>query len=66
VIKVTSDKELIREIERISFNLAQDKEWSIRIAAMQRLEGILLGGMPIFSKNNNKLLAAMYRILLLV
>ncbi|KAJ3691561.1 hypothetical protein LUZ61_020725 [Rhynchospora tenuis] len=44
VIKVSSDKELVREIERIAFNLLPDKEWSIRMAAMQRLEGIVLGG----------------------
>jgi CLIP-associating protein 1/2 len=52
VIKVSSDKELVREIERISFNLAPDKEWSIRMAAMQRLEGIILGGMVIFFRKN--------------
>lgn len=63
MIKVSSDKELVREIERISFNLAPDKEWSIRMAAMQRLEGLVLGGILIFFQ---KILAAIYRILVLV
>lgn len=54
VIKVNSDKELVREIERIAFNMAPDKEWSIRTAAMQRLEGIVLGGILTFSEKKKK------------
>ncbi|XP_027350603.1 CLIP-associated protein [Abrus precatorius] len=43
-VKVYSDKELIREIEKIASTLVPEKEWSIRIAAMQRVEGLVLGG----------------------
>ncbi|RDY05703.1 CLIP-associated protein [Mucuna pruriens] len=43
-VKVYSDKELIREIEKIASTLAPEKDWSIRIAAMQRVEGLVLGG----------------------
>ncbi|KAJ1387222.1 Vacuole morphology and inheritance protein 14, Fab1-binding region [Sesbania bispinosa] len=43
-IKVYSDKELVREIEKIASTLVPEKDWSIRIAAMQRVEGLVLGG----------------------
>ncbi|XP_058749347.1 CLIP-associated protein-like isoform X2 [Vicia villosa] len=43
-IKVYSDKELIREVEKIASILVPEKDWSIRIAAMQRIEGLVLGG----------------------
>ncbi|KAK7345692.1 hypothetical protein VNO77_16302 [Canavalia gladiata] len=43
-IKVYSEKELIREIEKIASTLVPEKDWSIRIAAMQRIEGLVLGG----------------------
>ncbi|MED6132989.1 hypothetical protein PIB30_024066 [Stylosanthes scabra] len=43
-IKVYSEKELIREIEKIASTLVPEKDWSIRIAAMQRVEGLVLGG----------------------
>ncbi|XP_019444405.1 PREDICTED: CLIP-associated protein-like isoform X1 [Lupinus angustifolius] len=43
-IKVYSEKELIREIEKIASTLIPEKDWSIRIAAMQRIEGLVLGG----------------------
>ncbi|KAI4374383.1 hypothetical protein MLD38_012386 [Melastoma candidum] len=43
-IKVYSEKELIREFEKISLTLAPEKDWSIRIAAMQRAEGLVSGG----------------------
>ncbi|XP_039027557.1 CLIP-associated protein-like [Hibiscus syriacus] len=43
-IKVYSDKELIREFEKISYTLVPEKDWSVRIAAMQRVEGLVLGG----------------------
>lgn len=43
-IKVYSEKELIREIDKVSSTLVPEKDWSIRIAAMQRVEGLVLGG----------------------
>ncbi|KAK7245269.1 hypothetical protein RIF29_40107 [Crotalaria pallida] len=43
-IKVYSEKELIREVEKIAATLVPDKDWSIRISAMQRIEGLVLGG----------------------
>ncbi|XWS47081.1 hypothetical protein CRYUN_Cryun14cG0122700 [Craigia yunnanensis] len=43
-IKVYSDKELIREFEKIASTLVPEKDWSIRIAAMQRVEGLVFGG----------------------
>ncbi|KAH9728966.1 CLIP-associated protein [Citrus sinensis] len=42
-IKVYSEKELIREFEKIGSTLVPDKDWSVRIAAMQRVEGLVLG-----------------------
>ncbi|KAJ9176533.1 hypothetical protein P3X46_011836 [Hevea brasiliensis] len=48
-IKVYSEKELIREIEKIAFTLVPEKDWSIRIAAMQRVEGLVLGGAADYS-----------------
>lgn len=43
-IKVYSEKELVREIEKIASTLVPEKDWSIRIAAMQRVEGLVSGG----------------------
>ncbi|PON55524.1 Coatomer beta subunit [Trema orientale] len=43
-IKVYSEKELIREMEKIASTLVPEKDWSIRIAAMQRVEGLVYGG----------------------
>ncbi|GAB4841292.1 hypothetical protein Ancab_022024 [Ancistrocladus abbreviatus] len=43
-VKVYSEKELIREIEKIASTLTPEKDWSIRIAAMQRVEGLVVGG----------------------
>ncbi|KAK1260398.1 CLIP-associated protein [Acorus gramineus] len=43
-IKVYSEKELIREFEKISATLVPEKDWSVRIAAMQRIEGLVFGG----------------------
>jgi CLIP-associating protein 1/2 len=43
-IKVFSEKDLLREIEKLVSSLQPDNEWSIRISAMQRLEGLVLGG----------------------
>lgn len=44
-VKVYSEKELIREIDKISSTLVPEKDWSIRISAMQRVEGLVLGGL---------------------
>lgn len=44
-IKVYSDKELGREFEKIASTLVPEKDWSVRIAAMQRVEGLVFGGM---------------------
>lgn len=44
-IKVYSEKELIREMEKIASMLVPEKDWSIRIAAMQRVEGLICGGL---------------------
>ncbi|XP_030451581.2 CLIP-associated protein isoform X2 [Syzygium oleosum] len=43
-IKVYSEKELIVEFEKIASTLVPDKDWSVRIAAMQRVEGLVSGG----------------------
>ncbi|OVA02233.1 HEAT [Macleaya cordata] len=43
-IKVYSEKELIREFEKIASTLVPEKDWSVRIAAMQRVEGLVFGG----------------------
>ncbi|KAK2986374.1 hypothetical protein RJ640_026638 [Escallonia rubra] len=43
-IKVYSEKELIREFEKIASTLVPEKDWSIRIGAMQRVEGLVIGG----------------------
>ncbi|KAG8389121.1 hypothetical protein BUALT_Bualt02G0196300 [Buddleja alternifolia] len=43
-VKVYSEKELIREFEKIASTLVPDKDWSIRITAMQRFEGLVVGG----------------------
>ncbi|KAL5562043.1 hypothetical protein UlMin_031790 [Ulmus minor] len=43
-IKVYSEKELIREMEKIASTLVPEKDWSVRIAAMQRMEGLIYGG----------------------
>ncbi|KAF5731403.1 CLIP-associated protein [Tripterygium wilfordii] len=43
-IKVYSEKELIREFEKIASTLVPEKDWSIRIAAMQRVEALVVGG----------------------
>ncbi|XXG42694.1 hypothetical protein AAC387_Pa01g2909 [Persea americana] len=43
-IKVYSEKELIREFEKVASTLVPEKDWSVRIAAMQRVEGLVFGG----------------------
>ncbi|EEE58040.1 hypothetical protein OsJ_08868 [Oryza sativa Japonica Group] len=48
-IKVFSEKDLSREIERVASTLHPDNEWAIRITAMQRVEGLVLGGAADYS-----------------
>ncbi|XP_009799876.1 CLIP-associated protein [Nicotiana tabacum] len=43
-IKVYSEKELVREFEKIASTLVPEKDWSVRIAAMQRIEALVIGG----------------------
>jgi CLIP-associating protein 1/2 len=43
-IKVHSEKELLREFEKIAATLVPEKDWSLRIAAMQRIEALVYGG----------------------
>ncbi|CAL5026552.1 unnamed protein product [Urochloa decumbens] len=43
-VKVHSEKELLREFEKIAATLVPEKDWSLRIAAMQRLEALVYGG----------------------
>lgn len=44
-IKVYSEKELLREFEKIASTLVPEKDWSLRIAALQRVEALVYGGM---------------------
>jgi len=41
---VYSEKELIREFEKIAATLVPEKDWSMRISAMRRVEGLVAGG----------------------
>ncbi|URD78350.1 HEAT repeat family protein [Musa troglodytarum] len=41
-IKVYSEKELMREMEKIASTLVPEKDWSLRIAAMQRVESLII------------------------
>jgi hypothetical protein len=43
-VKVHSEKELLREFEKIAATLAPEKDWSLRIAALQRIEALVYGG----------------------
>ncbi|XP_056690595.1 CLIP-associated protein-like [Spinacia oleracea] len=42
-VKVYSEKELIREFEKTASTLVPEKDWSYRIAAMQRFESLVIG-----------------------
>lgn len=35
----------MKEFEKIASTLVPDKDWSMRIAAMQRIEGLVIGGL---------------------
>jgi CLIP-associating protein 1/2 len=43
-VKLHSEKELLREFEKIAATLVPEKDWSLRIAAMQRIEALVYGG----------------------
>ncbi|KAJ7977123.1 CLIP-associated protein [Quillaja saponaria] len=43
-IKLYSEKELIREFEKIAATLVPERDWSIRIVAIQRVEALVYGG----------------------
>ncbi|KAE8697885.1 CLIP-associated protein, putative isoform 4 [Hibiscus syriacus] len=43
-VTLNSEKELIREMEKIACMLAAENDWSVRIAAMQRVEALVIGG----------------------
>ncbi|KAG0620882.1 hypothetical protein M758_4G252000 [Ceratodon purpureus] len=43
-IKVFSERELTKEFEKIASLLKAEQDWSVRMAAMQKLEGIIVGG----------------------
>ncbi|EOY05437.1 CLIP-associated protein, putative isoform 1 [Theobroma cacao] len=46
VVPVTlySEKELIREMEKIACMLMAENDWSVRIAAMQQVQALVIGG----------------------
>jgi CLIP-associating protein 1/2 len=43
-IRVHSEKELVGEFEKVAYALNPQKDWPIRIAAMQRMEALVYGG----------------------
>ncbi|KAL1151867.1 hypothetical protein V6Z11_A09G069800 [Gossypium hirsutum] len=43
-VTLNSEKELIREMEKIACMLVAENDWSVRIAAMQRVEALVIGG----------------------
>ncbi|MBA0712617.1 hypothetical protein Golax_011704, partial [Gossypium laxum] len=43
-VTLNSEKELIREMEKIACMLVAENDWSVRIAAMQRVEAFVIGG----------------------
>ncbi|KAG2244314.1 hypothetical protein Bca52824_093841 [Brassica carinata] len=48
-ITVYSEKELIREFEKVASTLVPEKDWSMRISAMRRVEGLVAGGATDYS-----------------
>ncbi|KAL2629963.1 hypothetical protein R1flu_014649 [Riccia fluitans] len=48
-IRVYSDKELTKEMEKAGAMLAPEQDWSIRISAMQRIEALVGGGATEYS-----------------
>lgn len=47
-VRVHSEKELLREFEKIAATLVPEKDWSVRIAAMQRIEALVYGGLMLW------------------
>lgn len=43
-IRVFSERDLAKEFEKAASMLALAQDWSIRMSAMQRIEGIVSGG----------------------
>lgn len=43
-IRVYSDKELTKEVEKAAAMLTPEQDWSVRISAMQKIEGLVAGG----------------------
>lgn len=43
-IKVYSEKELTKELDKVSIMLSPEQDWSVRMAAMQRIGGLVYGG----------------------
>ncbi|CAN7025925.1 unnamed protein product [Brassica oleracea var. botrytis] len=48
-VTVYSEKELIREFEKVASTLVPEKDWSLRISAMRRVEGLVAGGATDYS-----------------
>lgn len=44
-VRVYSEKELTKELEKVTGMLAPEQDWSVRMAAMQRIEGLVCGGL---------------------
>lgn len=43
-IRMHSEKELTKEMEKVACLLTAEQDWSVRLAAMQKLEGLIVGG----------------------
>ncbi|KAL3687778.1 hypothetical protein R1sor_014087 [Riccia sorocarpa] len=48
-VRVYSEKELAKEMEKAGTMLAPENDWSVRITAMQRFEGLVAGGATEYS-----------------
>ena len=44
IVRVFSEKELAKEFEKAKSMLSPAQDWSVRMSAMQRIEGIVAGG----------------------
>jgi hypothetical protein len=44
-VRVYSERELTKEFEKVAGMLTAEQDWSIRMAAMQRVEGLIFGGL---------------------
>jgi CLIP-associating protein 1/2 len=43
-VRVYSEKELTKEFEKVAGMLTAEQDWSVRMVAMQRVEGLVFGG----------------------